>query len=360
MKAATHPRQAARLGALRAYGILDTPRETDFDEIVALASEICGVPISVVNLIDAERQWFKAEVGLGVRETPLETSICSHAILEHDFVEIGDTRLDRRMEGNDLVAGDPGLRFYAGALLKTEEGLPLGTLCVLDYQPRKLSAFQRQALQTLARQVMSQLDLRLALQRQKLLSNEIDHRVKNSLQAITSLVRLQRRQAGNAEMQEALHSVEQRIHAVSLLHEELYRGGTDMVDFSQFVRRLATLMRPLAPDNVDLRVDVQPCELDPKRASSAGIIVSEFMANSIKHAFPDGRAGSVSVRALVADGHVDLICEDDGVGASAAAQLIGGGLGVRIMEASASQLGGVLERTISQTGCRLRVQFAIG
>ena len=84
-------RQDERLASLRSYGILDTEREADFDDIVGLASQLCGTPISVVNLIDQDRQWFKAEVGLGVRETPIESSICAHAILEADFVEIPDT-----------------------------------------------------------------------------------------------------------------------------------------------------------------------------------------------------------------------------------------------------------------------------
>ncbi len=157
-------READRLAALRRYDILDTPREAAFDEIVALAAEICGAPIAVVNLIDEHRQFFKAEVGLGVRETPLETSFCAKAILEDDFLLVPDATRDHRFDGNPLVTGEPHLRFYAGALLKTAEGLPIGTLCVLDTAPKELSPLQQRTLQVLARQVMSQLDLRLSLQ----------------------------------------------------------------------------------------------------------------------------------------------------------------------------------------------------
>ena len=117
MQADPHPRQDERLASLRAYRILDTPREADFDEIVQLASQLCETPISVVNLIDSDRQWFKAEVGLGVRETPIGTSICAHAILESEMVEISDTSIDTRLCDNPLVTGNPGLRFYAGVLL---------------------------------------------------------------------------------------------------------------------------------------------------------------------------------------------------------------------------------------------------
>lgn len=132
MRAPAHPRQPDRLRLLHSYEILDTDREKEFDDVVKLTAEICGTAISIINLIDAERQWFKAEVGLGVRETPIESSICSHMILQEDFVEIYDTLEDPRLADNSLCSGDPGLRFYAGALLRSDEGLPLGTLCVLD------------------------------------------------------------------------------------------------------------------------------------------------------------------------------------------------------------------------------------
>jgi len=163
LAAAPHERQAERLAALVRYGILDTPRETAFDDLVALASEICETPIAVVNLIAEHRQWFKAEVGLGVRETPLDTSFCAHAILGADFLEVPDTTQDPRFDCNPLVTGVAGLRFYAGALLKTDDGLPVGTLCVLDTKPRRLTEQQAQALRRLARQAMSQLELRQAL-----------------------------------------------------------------------------------------------------------------------------------------------------------------------------------------------------
>jgi PAS domain S-box-containing protein len=158
-------REARRLEALRVYEVLDTPREAAFDEIAQLAAEICGTPIAVVNLIDEGRQFFKAEVGLGVRETPLETSFCAKAILEDDFLLVPDATVDPRFDRNPLVTGEPGLRFYAGALLKTPEGLPIGTLCVLDTAPKALTPLQQRTLRVLARQVMSQLDLRLSLRR---------------------------------------------------------------------------------------------------------------------------------------------------------------------------------------------------
>jgi len=156
-------REQLRLQALAAYDILDTPRESAFDEIAQLAADICGTPIAVVNLVGADRQFFKAEVGLGVRETPLETSFCAHAILEEDYLEIPDASRDPRFEGNPLVTGEANLRFYAGALLKDDAGMPIGTLCVLDTRPKELTELQRRTLRVLARQVMGQIDLRREL-----------------------------------------------------------------------------------------------------------------------------------------------------------------------------------------------------
>lgn len=160
MEALRHSDENRRVAALRAYDILDTPREDEFDEVVRVVSAICGTPISVINLIDSERQWFKAEVGLGVRETPLPASICAHAILQPDLFIVPDTLEDKRFSDNPLVTGDPRLRFYAGALLETPEGLPLGTICVLDYKPRELDDNQKALLRLTARQIMKMLELR--------------------------------------------------------------------------------------------------------------------------------------------------------------------------------------------------------
>ena len=154
-----------RLAALDRYGVMDTDPEEAFDDVCKLASAICETPIAVINLIHRDRQFFKAEVGLGVRETPLETSFCAHAILEDDFLQVPNATLDPRFDCNPLVTGENGLRFYAGALLKTDDGLPIGTLCVLDSRPRQLTALQEQTLRVLAGQVMNQLNLRLALTR---------------------------------------------------------------------------------------------------------------------------------------------------------------------------------------------------
>jgi signal transduction histidine kinase/ActR/RegA family two-component response regulator len=150
----------ARIEALERYEILDTPPEEEFDDITRLIARICDAPIAVINFIDRDRQWFKSEIGLGLRQTSLEVSVCSQAILQPELFIVPDTLMDTRFANNPLVTGWPHLRFYAGAPLETSDGFRIGTLCVSDYRPRGLLDTQKEALRTLARQVMVLLELR--------------------------------------------------------------------------------------------------------------------------------------------------------------------------------------------------------
>jgi GAF domain-containing protein len=152
-----------RLAALRSYRVLDTSPEPAFDDLVRLAARACQTPMALISLIDERRQWFKAEVGLGVRETPLDRSICLSAMLLPGLTIVPDLTEAPRFARNPLVTGEPHLRFYAGAVLRTPDGVPLGALCVLDCVPRDLTEEQASTLTALARQVMSQLELRRAL-----------------------------------------------------------------------------------------------------------------------------------------------------------------------------------------------------
>ena len=152
--------EAARLEGLRRYGILDTPAEEGFDNLALLASQICGTPIAAISIVDRDRQWFKARVGLVAAETPRDVAFCSHAILGRDLMVVPDALRDTRFAENPLVTEEPRIRFYAGAPLITQDGVALGTLCVIDRVPRRLSPEQERALAALAQEVVAQFELR--------------------------------------------------------------------------------------------------------------------------------------------------------------------------------------------------------
>lgn len=358
--ASSHPQQDQRLAALYDYEILETEREREFDEIVQLAAAICGTAISVINFIDAERQWFKAETGLGVRETPLATSLCSHVILEDNFVEIQDTLLDQRMSDNPLCCGDAGLRFYAGALLKTANGLPLGTLCVLDYEPRELTPLQRDTIRVLASQVMAQLDLRKTLRHAEMLRKEVDHRVKNSLQSLSSLVRLSGRKAETEETTDTLATIGSRIDAIAMLHEELYRTDAGhIIELGRYIENLMPHFRQIAPDNVTLKCQAIETKVSSNEAVAVGTLVNEFVANAFKHAFPDNRDGQIDVVVTrnADDRRIRVNCRDNGVGLPKGANLQNGGLGMQIAAVISAELDAVLDVNTKSGGLDVTFEF---
>ena len=149
----TQTNETARLEVLRQYRVLDTGSEKAFDDIVELASFICGVPIALISLLDKDRQWFKARVGLEVSETPIGQAFCTHTIIGSDSLVAEDAQKDLRFSSNPLVTGAPHIRFYAGTPLVSPDGHAFGTLCIIDRYPRKLSTEQRKALEALGRQV---------------------------------------------------------------------------------------------------------------------------------------------------------------------------------------------------------------
>ena len=180
--------ESARVAALDRYAILDTEPERTFDDLVVLAAHVCRTPIAMLSLVDDHRQWFKSKVGVEIRETPRESSFCAHAIQQRDLFIVPDAQNDERFRDNPMVLGEPHIRFYAGAPLLNEDGFALGTLCVVDRQPRELDEAQKEALLSLSRLSLVQMELRQNL---RLLKEALNDRTREEHARELELKRLE-------------------------------------------------------------------------------------------------------------------------------------------------------------------------
>jgi diguanylate cyclase (GGDEF)-like protein len=160
--------EAARLLALRNYCVLDTGNEARFDDLTCLAASICETPVALLSLVDSQRLFFKSEYGLGVREVPDNDGFCRHAVRQRDILEVPDAHADPRFVNDPLVVDAPHVQFYAGAPLVTPDDVAVGTLCVIDFRPRRLDTRQREALRILSRQAIAQLELNMQAMRDPL------------------------------------------------------------------------------------------------------------------------------------------------------------------------------------------------
>lgn len=169
--------EAERLNALREYSILDTLPEKDFEDITKIASEICQTPISLITLIDAERQWFKSKIGIDSAETHRDHAFCAHALnTPNEILNVKDSREDKRFADNPYVTGDPNVVFYAGVPLVNQDGYALGTICVIDQKPRELNEMQLSSLRALSNQIVHLFELRKANRLLKEMEQEIKDR----------------------------------------------------------------------------------------------------------------------------------------------------------------------------------------
>ncbi|MEG2902281.1 MAG: ATP-binding protein, partial [Massilia sp.] len=332
----------ARLAVLDSFGILDTPPERSFDDVVRLVSELLDAPIAAVNLIARGRQWFKSEIGLGTREMPLDNSICRHALLQQEQMIVTDTQNDPRFSCNPLVTVDGGLRFYAGAVLRTRDGVPLGTLCVLDKKPRPegLTEQQQFMLTTLAHQVMSQIELRQALAEQEALNEALRradqrkdeflamlaHELRNPLAPIVSAATM----LSNFELQPSMVQraadiiARQAGHMTSLIDDLLdvsrvTRGKVELefveLDLKDVLADAVEQVRPLIEKHGHRLVQ----EAAPTPALVVGDrkrlvqVMTNLLSNAAKYTLEGGR---IEVRMATRGALIDLTIRDDGIGMS--------------------------------------------
>ncbi len=364
-----------RADAIRSLGIMDSEDEADFDEITSYAAEICDAPISLVTLVSTDRQWAKSAFGTQQRDYSMDESICSHGLSGPDFLEIEDTATDPRTRENPLVTGADAIRYYGGAILKLGGTTPIGALCILDRRPRRLPDETKRLLVILAKQVTRRMELRRALATQETLASEVDHRVKNSLQMVTALVRIQRAQARSTETREALGETIDRLSAIALLHAELHKvSARNEIALHQFLPDIIRHLEPTLPPHVTIEHSLVPMLVRSEIATSLALLVNEAVTNAAKHAFPDGRAGRIEVTleakgqfgrlAIIDDGmgHAGLGTEDTASESTGSALLMadpagGGGLGRQIIDASVARINGEISRSSGAGGTLIEVRF---
>jgi len=287
--------ESARLAELRKYRILDTDPERAFDDLTMLASHICGTPIALISLIDADRQWFKARVGLSISETSRSVSFCTHAIKQRELYVVADARDNDTFRNNPYVVAENGIRFYAGAPLVTPNGHALGTLCVLDKVPRTLTQDQVDALLALRRQVEALLELRANLL-------ELDEALKARDHAEAAQHRL------IGELRESLDNV-QKVSALLPFCSECQLNMTIPAD----PRKIPTVTDGI----VQVLQDKHWPEV---RIIEVELALQEALANAIRHGCKGDTSRQVQcVVTCDSDDELLIVVRDPGTGFDAAA-----------------------------------------
>ena len=241
MKIAQLPEdETSRLASLYGYDILDSDREGVFDELTELAADICDAPIALISLVDESRQWFKSRVGLDARQTSRDVAFCSHAILQPGVFVVPDTLQDERFADNPLVTGPPHIRFYAGAPLFNEDGHGLGTLCIIDREPREITPKQQKALSVLRTHVLKLLEMRrltrdldASYRELESFSYSISHDLRAPLRAITGFSQILMEDHA-AELGSEAQDLLERIHHSGLRMDEL---TTDLLNLARLSRQ---------------------------------------------------------------------------------------------------------------------------
>ena len=329
-----------RLEAVRRYDILDTPPDGAFDRITAIAARRFNVPIAIISIVDEDRIWFKSHHGLDINQIDREPGLCSSAVLSSSPHIVPDAKIDSRSLANPLVAGEFGLRFYAGVPLQTRDGNNLGTLCVIDKQARKVTPAEIDDLKDLAAVVVDQLELRLAAReavaQAKLMAREIDHRVMNSLQFISGLLAMQSRQSDVAGAVVQLEAAASRVAAVARVHQHFYNdAAVEEVSCINFLHRLCAdlvgiLGRPIT-------VTGDEGQVPTTHLQSIGLIVNELVTNAAKHG-----VGEIQVSYQVAEDMQKISVCDQGIGVPEGFDPYSRekGLGMKVITTLAEQLGG--------------------
>lgn len=376
------PNEAERLAAVRRYDILDTPPDGAFDRITAMAARLFKAPIAIVSIVDHDRIWFKSHHGLDVTEIGRDPGLCASAILQVDPYVLPDARRDPRALANPLVAGEFGLRFYAAAPLRTSDGFNLGTLCVIDKEPRPITAEHLAQLQDLAALVMDQMELRRsalaslaskdadveALRRaeenQQLLLNEMDHRVKNLFAIVGGIVALTARTATTPR--QLADAIQGRLGALASAHQ-LVRAGQASSDPDHRETTLADLIRTvLAPyvssarigDAARVVAEGPPVTIGGEAMTSFALVFHELATNAAKYGALSTAGGQVAISWSMGEGELLIVWRERG-GPTVTAAPGHEGFGSQLARRSVhGQLGGQIAYDWDPSGLIVRLSVA--
>lgn len=375
--AATEP---ARASLLEEYRILGTAPGESLDDLTELASVICGTPISLVSLLDGDRQWFKSVRGLAIDQTPLSQSFCAHAVgTPAEVFVVADATADDRFRENELVTGEPGIRAYAGAPLVTPEGVPLGTICAIDTAPRSFTPAQLGGLAALARRVVAQLEVRrrlgeleLSQRRLESLNEQLDqfayivsHDLKAPIRHQASFAQLLLEdyaadldedqtlyltkiiEAG-ARAQQIISDLNTYVHTVQTAF-----GTRHELSLARVVEQVVELAE--VPPHVTVAVELGGVDRVESNGTALRHILVNLLSNALK--FNDKEAGLVAIEASRDEGWLSIAMRDNGPGITdsdqrrifdlfsrgqGASDLPGRGLGLAIAAKLTQNLGGEL------------------
>lgn len=372
--------EAERLNNLHQYNILDTLPEETWDNITRMASLICGTPISVISLVAQDRQWFKSIVGLDATETSRDVAFCAYTILDDQILHVEDALKDDRFKDNELVTGDPHIRFYAGTPISSSEGFNLGALCVIDTKPHALSDDQKLALAHLGKQITALLDLHLknqvleaALQTKRQFLSMISHEIRTPLNAImgySDLMHLTLDEEENStplmeELQEyaklnqdagrRLLKLIDNVFALMTAQSHSPEFQLEPVPLHHFAQELVKSYQPMLDqkgNEVHIRIPK-----DLKLVFDANIL-HVALGNLLSNACKFTQQGEINIETRFTENHLELQLSDNGIGmtecelsqlftpfykADTSNTVEGSGLGLALSKEVLAHIGGNIE-----------------